>query len=563
MKKLLLAAAALALTIGATAQRSEDMAVSRGLTNFGSIVKELQLNYVDTVDVERAFRDAIDAMLATVDPYTVYYPEEDREDISAMTTGEYGGIGAYLLSRNGASYISEPMPGSPAFKAGLRAGDHLIRIDSTDVSKWNTDKVTRLLRGRPGTSVNVRVNRPYVTDSILDLVVTRQKVRQTSVPWYGVINNGRTGYINISQFIEDTGKDVRAALDDFRKNNPGLSGIIIDLRGNGGGLLEQAVDVASNFVPRGTEIVRTIGRDKDESKVYKTMHSPLYPDIPLAILIDNGTASASEILAGSMQDLDRGILVGSRSYGKGLVQTTRTLPYNGVLKVTVARYYTPSGRLIQALDYKHRNADGSAARVPDSLTHVYKTLHGRTIRDGGGLAPDTTVNYDKINRLVYNVVNDDWAWDFANRYAARHPELAKPGEFVITDSIYSEFKQSIDPARFKYDSAMEEATEQLRKIADEEGYMNPETSEAFDNLKKLLTHNLSRDLDTHRKQLERYLGTEIVSRYYLLPGRTEYVIRDDKGVNTAVSLLGSPIYRKLLAPPAADKKTKATTKGRK
>ena len=563
MKKILLAAAALALTIGATAQRSEDMAVSRGLTNFGSIVKELQLNYVDTVDVERAFREAIDAMLATVDPYTVYYPEEDREDISAMTTGEYGGIGAYLLSRNGASYISEPMPGSPAFKAGLRAGDHLIRIDSTDVSKWNTDKVTRLLRGRPGTSVNVRVCRPYVADSILDLTVTREKVRQTSVPWYGVINNGSTGYINISQFIEDTGKDVRAALDDFRKNYPGLTGIIIDLRGNSGGLLEQAVDVASNFVPRGTEIVRTIGRDKEESKVYKTMHSPLYPDIPLAILIDNGTASASEILAGSMQDLDRGILVGSRSYGKGLVQTTRPLPYNGVLKVTVARYYTPSGRLIQALDYKHRNADGSAARVPDSLTHVYKTLHGRTIRDGGGLAPDTTVEYDKINRLVYNVVNDDWAWDFANRYAARHPELAKPGEFTITDSIYSEFKQSIDPARFKYDSAMEEATEQLRKIADEEGYMNPETSAAFDNLKKLLTHNLSRDLDTHRKQLERYLGTEIVSRYYLLPGRTEYAIRDDKGVNTAVSLLDSPQYSKLLAAPAADKNKKAIKKGRK
>lgn len=562
MKKLLFAAAALVMTIGATAQRSEDMAVSRGLTNFGSIVKELQLNYVDTVDVERAFREAIDAMLATVDPYTVYYPEEDREDISAMTTGEYGGIGAYLLSRKGASYISEPMPGSPAFKAGLRAGDHLIRIDSTDVSKWNTDKVTRLLRGRPGTSVNVRVCRPYVADSILNLTVTREKVRQTSVPWYGVINNGSTGYINISQFIEDTGKDVRAALDDFRKNHPGLSGIIIDLRGNGGGLLEQAVDVASNFVPRGTEIVRTIGRDKEESKVYKTMHSPLYPDIPLAILIDNGTASASEILAGSMQDLDRGILVGSRSYGKGLVQTTRPLPYNGVLKVTVARYYTPSGRLIQALDYKHRNADGSAARVPDSLTHVYKTLHGRTIRDGGGLAPDTTVEYDKINRLVYNVVNDDWAWDFANRYAARHPELAKPGEFTITDSIYSEFKQSIDPARFKYDSAMEEATEQLRKIADEEGYMNPETSAAFDNLKKLLTHNLSRDLDTHRKQLERYLGTEIVSRYYLLPGRTEYAIRDDKGVNTAVSLLDSPQYSKLLAAPAAAKNKKATKKGR-
>lgn len=544
MKKIILTLFALTAVI-AVAQKSADMAAGRGLSTFGAIVKELELNYVDTINQERAFNEAIDAMLATVDPYTVYYPQEDREDINTMTTGEYGGIGALLLNRDGGSYISEPMEGSPALKAGLQAGDRLMRIDTTDVSKWTTDKVTKILRGRPDTEVRVRVLRPFVKDSIIDLTVRRKKIRQSSVPFSGVIDD-KTGYIRITQFIESTGRDVRAALDTFRMSHPGLTGIILDLRGNGGGLLEQAVDVASNFVPKGTEIIRTIARDKNDNKVYKTVHKPVYPDIPLAVLIDGGTASASEILAGAMQDLDRGLLVGSRSFGKGLVQTTRPLPYGGVLKVTVARYYTPSGRLIQALDYTHRNPDGSAARVPDSLTHAYKTLHGRTIRDGGGLAPDSTIEWPKINRLVYNVVSDNWAWDYANKFKSRHPHIAPAGKFVITDSIYSDFKASIDPKKFKYDSAMEEATEQLRKIAEEEGYINPETTEAFDNLKKLLTHNLDRDLDTHRKQIEEYLGAEIVSRYYLERGRSEYATRGDEAIEKAIALMNGPKYLKLL-----------------
>lgn len=544
MKKIILTLFALTAVI-AVAQKSADMAAGRGLSTFGAIVKELELNYVDTINQERAFNEAIDAMLATVDPYTVYYPQEDREDINTMTTGEYGGIGALLLNRDGGSYISEPMEGSPALKAGLQAGDRLMRIDTTDVSKWTTDKVTKILRGRPDTEVRVRVLRPFVKDSIIDLTVTRKKIRQSSVPFSGVIDD-KTGYIRITQFIESTGRDVRAALDTFRMSHPGLTGIILDLRGNGGGLLEQAVDVASNFVPKGTEIIRTIARDKNDNKVYKTVHKPVYPDIPLAVLIDGGTASASEILAGAMQDLDRGLLVGSRSFGKGLVQTTRPLPYGGVLKVTVARYYTPSGRLIQALDYTHRNPDGSAARVPDSLTHAYKTLHGRTIRDGGGLAPDSTIEWPKINRLVYNVVSDNWAWDYANKFKSRHPHIAPAGKFVITDSIYSDFKASIDPKKFKYDSAMEEATEQLRKIAEEEGYINPETTEAFDNLKKLLTHNLDRDLDTHRKQIEEYLGAEIVSRYYLERGRSEYATRGDEAIEKSIALMNGPEYLRLL-----------------
>lgn len=530
-----------------SAQKSKDMSVARGLNTFSSIVKELEMNYVDTINSETAFKDAIDAMLQTVDPYTVYYPKEDREDISQMTTGEYAGIGALLLYKDGGTYVSEPFENSPAYKGGLRAGDRLLKVDTVDVSKFTVDKVSKLLRGRPDTQVRIRVQRPYVQDSILNLTITRAKIRNSSVPYAGVLPDS-IGYIRITQFIEDTGKDVRAALDSFHAEAPGLKGVIIDLRGNGGGLLEQAVDVASNFVPKGTEIVRTIGRDKDATKIYKTMRKPLYPDMPVAVLTDGGTASASEILAGAMQDLDRGVLVGTRSFGKGLVQTTRPLPYGGVLKVTVAKYYTPSGRLIQSLDYKHRNPDGSAARVPDSLTHAYKTLHGRTIRDGGGLQPDSTVSWKKVNRLVYNVVSDNWSWDFANKFKATHPTIPTADKFVITDSVYNEFKAFIDPKKFKYDSAMEEATEALRKVADEEGYINDETTAAFDSLKKLLTHNLDRDLDTHRKHIEEYLGGEIVSRYYFDRGRTQYGIRDDEGVDAARGILkDKALYKRILS----------------
>lgn len=530
-----------------SAQKSKDISVARGLNTFSSIVKELEMNYVDTINSETAFKGAIDAMLQTVDPYTVYYPKEDREDISQMTTGEYAGIGALLLYKDGGTYVSEPFENSPAYKGGLRAGDRLLKVDTVDVSKFTVDKVSKLLRGRPDTQVRIRVQRPYVQDSILNFTVTRAKIRNSSVPYAGVLPDS-IGYIRITQFIEDTGKDVRAALDSFQATAPGLKGVIIDLRGNGGGLLEQAVDVASNFVPKGTEIVRTIGRDKDATKIYKTLRKPLYPDMPVAVLTDGGTASTSEILAGAMQDLDRGVLVGTRSFGKGLVQTTRPLPYGGVLKVTVAKYYTPSGRLIQSLDYKHRNPDGSAARVPDSLTHAYKTLHGRTIRDGGGLQPDSTVNWKKVNRLVYNVVSDNWSWDFANKFKATHPTIPTADKFVITDSVYNEFKAFIDPKKFKYDSAMEEATEALRKVADEEGYINDETTAAFDSLKKLLTHNLDRDLDTHRKHIEEYLGGEIVSRYYFDRGRTQYGIRDDEGVDAARGILkDKALYKRILS----------------
>lgn len=547
MRKFALTAAAAILaaiiTAYAAPQKSADAALARNLTTFNSIVKELQDNYVDSIAPDRAFDAAIDALLATIDPYTEYYPAEEQDALQKMTTGEYGGIGSYLMDRDSSTYISAPMENSPAARAGIKAGDRILKVDSIDVSRKLSADVTKVLRGRPNTPVTMTLLRPYAEDSIITVSLVREMLQQPSVPYHTVVGN--TGYILLTSFINKSPAEVKAVLEEF-KGDPRVRNIVLDLRGNGGGLVESAVDILSYFLPKGTEVVRTRGRDGAAERVYKTTRSPLFPDIPVAVLIDGATASASEILAGALQDLDRGVLVGSRSFGKGLVQTTRPLPFSGVLKVTVAKYYTPSGRLIQALDYAHRNEDGSVSRIPDSLTHEYKTLHGRTIRDGGGLVPDTVIDWGKINRLVYNVVRDNWSFDYATRFAASHPEVAAPEKFVITDSMYADFKKSIDPARFKYDRVMEEAMKQLRDIATEEGYMGDETTAAFDSLQKLLIHDLDRDLDTHRPEIEEYLGSEIMGRYYYDRGKTAYMLRNDKAFRAAREILDSRRYNSIL-----------------
>lgn len=528
-----------------TPPQSQDASVSRNLTVFNSIVKELQDHYVDSIAPDRAFKAAVGALLATVDPYTEYYPLEDQEALQKMTTGEYGGIGSYLMDRDSSTFISAPMAGTPSQRAGILAGDKILRVDSTDVSHKTSSDVTKLLRGTPGTPVTITLQRPWTQDSIVTVTLERELLQQPSVPYSGVIDG--TGYIQLTSFINKSPQEVRTALETF-KADPTLRDIVIDLRGNGGGLVESAVDILSNFLPKGTEVVRTRGRDASSERVYKTTRSPLFPDIPLTILIDGATASASEILAGAVQDLDRGVLVGSRSFGKGLVQSTRALPYGGLLKVTVAKYYTPSGRLIQALDYAHRNEDGSVSRIPDSLTHSFTTAHGRTIRDGGGLMPDSTVDWGKISRIVYNVVRDNWSFDYATRFHAQNTRILPAASFTITDSIYSDFKSSIDPARFKYDRVMEDAVKELREIAREEGYVDEETGPAIDRLQSLLTHDLQRDLDKHRPEIEDYLGGEIVSRYYNDAGKTRYALRTDKAFAAARGIMRSTKYRELLSP---------------
>ena len=541
MRNTLLSALAISSALCAAADDiGHDALVNRNLTTFNTIVKELELNYVDSIRPDVAFNAAIDAYLATVDPYTEYYDAKDRAELTKMTTGEYdyGGIGSFIMQRDGSSYISGPMQGAPAAKAGLRSGDKIIRVDTTDTSKMGSTEVTKLLRGIAGTPVSITIERPYVADSILNFDIVRGKLSEPSVPYWDVID-GNTGYIRLTSFISDSGKDVREALEAF-KANPAVDKIVLDLRGNGGGLLEQAVEILGNFVPKGTEVLRTRGKDISTEKIYKTTKTPIFPDIPLAVLIDGASASAAEITAGALQDLDRAVLIGSRSFGKGLVQSTRPLPFDGLLKVTVAKYYIPSGRLIQALDYSNRNPDGSVARTPDSLTNVYRTLHGREVRDGGGLKPDVEIDWGRISPLAFNLVRDNFIFDYATRYANTHDSLPAPWEFVVTDEIYEDFKGSIDPEKLKYDKVLEQLMKELRETTESEGYMTDEARQTIDALSELLTHNLNRDLDTKREEITEYLGGELASRYYYDNGRLIQGLKTDKALKKAQEILSDP-----------------------
>ena len=424
----------------------------------------------------------------------------------------------------------------------MKSGDRIIRIDTIDLKGKRSDEVSALLKGQPGTIVKVEVIRPYSVDSVMTFDIERKKLQLPSVSYYGV-TKGNTGYIKLTAFRERCADEVRMALEEFKKN-PEVKNIVLDLRGNGGGLLESAVEIVGYFVPKGTEVLRTRGKDKTSEKIYKTSKKPIFPDIPLAVLIDGASASASEITAGAMQDLDRAVLIGSRSFGKGLVQSTRLLPYEGLLKVTVAKYYIPSGRLIQVLDYSHRNPDGSVARTPDSLTNVFTTAHGREVRDGGGLIPDISIDWGKANRLVYNIVRDHWAFDFATKFASEHELICSPSEFEITDEIYADFKSSIDPGKFKYDKVCEDLIRQLSETAETEGYMNDETRQHIDELALLLTHNLNKDLDTHREEISRYLSSEILNRFYYEKGVVINDLKYDVAVDSAVSILNDDVRLK-------------------
>ena len=527
-----------------TPSPSHDVSVSRNLSTFNSIVKELEMNYVDTIRPKEAFGAAIEAFLSTVDPYTEYYSSDDRNELTKITTGQYdyGGIGSYIMQRDGSSYISGPMEGAPAAKAGLRSGDKIIRVDSVDTSNMGSSDVSSRLRGLAGTPVTVTVKRPFVTDSILTFELIRAKLSDPSVPYWGVIG-GNTGYIRLTQFLADSGRDVNEALKAF-KANPEVTQIVLDLRGNGGGLLESAVDILGNFLPKGTEVLRTRGKDKSMEKVYKTTKTPIYPDIPLAVLIDGGSASSSEITAGALQDLDRAVLIGSRSYGKGLVQSTRPLPFDGLLKVTVAKYYIPSGRLIQALDYSHRNPDGSVGRTPDSLTNVYHTLHGREVRDGGGLTPDISIDWGRVSPLLYNLVSDNKVFDFATKYANTHDSIPGAWEFEVTDELFEEFKNSLDVSTLQYDKVMDQLLKQLRETAEAEGYLTEEAAAAIDTLSPLLSNDVNQDLDNKREEIAEYLGGEIASRYYFENGRLIQTLKQDKALKTAMETLSDPVKLK-------------------
>lgn len=547
-KSLLAAVAAMMiLPAGVRAQenlQNDEAAIYRNLSIFNSAFKELNTFYVDTIDVEATIENALMGMLYYIDPYTEYIPAKSEDDFKAISTGEYGGIGSVIMQIGDTVCVSEPYEGSPAARAGLLAGDRIAAIDGENVVGLTTSQVSEKLKGLPNTKVLVTVDRPYCDGSI-DVEIIRQKIKIPAVPYYGV-TRGSIGYINLSTFSMTAPDEVRAALLDL-KSNPAVESIVLDLRGNGGGLLECAVQIVGMFVPKGTMVLQTRGRFKQDEKTYKTTQEPVDTEIPLVVLIDGSSASASEIVAGSLQDLDRALIVGSRSFGKGLVQTTRQLPFDGQLKVTIAKYYIPSGRLIQAIDYSHRNSDGSATRIPDSLTTVFHTANGREVRDGGGIIPDVAVESPDISRLTYKIWHDNWSFNFATLYAAQNPTLPPADEFVITDSIYAQFKAFIDPEKFKYDKVCEDRLKSLRQAAKSEGYMTDEVSEQFDILEKMLKHNLDKDLDTHRDQIAEILGEEILKRYYYQRGGIIEQLKHDEALDVVVQTLSTEgEYERLL-----------------
>ena len=476
-----------AMAVSAMADtRSDKSDITRNLDVFTSLYKELQTFYVDSIDAEKSINTAIAAMLNDIDPYTEYYPPSDHEDLAMMTSAEYGGIGSVITEPNRGKgvIISEPYEGSPSALAGLLPGDTIVAIENDTVLTWHTDSVSARLKGQPGTLLHLTVKRPYDGDSLRHFTITRRQIQLPAVPYYGVVRDS-LGYIFLTQFTDIAARQVRQALTEL-KNDPRVKAYVLDLRGNHGGLLEEAVQIVGMFVPKNTEVLRTRGKGLLNEKIYKTTDKPIDTRTPLYVLTDGQSASAAEITAGALQDLDRAVVAGTRSFGKGLVQTTRQLPYEGILKVTTAKYYIPSGRLIQAIDYSRRNPDGTVARIPDSLTNEFRTANGRTVRDGGGITPDVKVDYKDVNRLTYNIVADNWAFDFATKFHAENPTILPAEEFTITDTVFADFKRFVNPEKFQYDKVCEQMITNLRKAATTEGYMNDSVKAHIDKLEKLL-----------------------------------------------------------------------------
>lgn len=523
--------------------------ISQSLDIFTSLFREVQTNYVDTLDARKAINTAIVYMLDEIDPYTEYYSADDAEDLAQLSTGEYGGVGSVInKGKDGRVRFSEPYEGTPSWKAGVRAGDVILQIDTTEITMaFTVPQVSERLRGTAGTSLKVKVARPYAADSILTLTIERAKIHNPEVPYFGLVGpDGKTGYIQLDAFTEKAPQAVAEALDSLMTQ--GITSLVIDLEGNPGGLLESAVEIVGLFVDKGTEVVRTRGRDPKSERIYKTTRKPVAKDLPLAVLINGSSASAAEIVAGSLQDLDRAVVVGERSFGKGLVQSSRSLPYDGAVKITVAKYYIPSGRLIQAIDYSHRNPDGSVARTPDSLTTVYHTLHGREVRDGGGITPDRKVEGMKSNRMLYTIQSEGRDIDFANKFQSENPSIGDPTKFTISDQTFADFKAQLEAAGFKYDKGYDALLKTLREGLKAEDYMTDSVEAQIAALENALQRNLDQDLDISRRAVEYILINAIAPRYGFRRAALASSLPYNDALQEAIRILNNrEEYRQLLS----------------
>jgi carboxyl-terminal processing protease len=508
--------------------------ISKNLEIYSAIMKELNIYYVDEIKPGDLTKTGVDAMLESLDPYTVYIPESMVEDHRMSTTGQYGGIGAVVRKKGDYVVITEPYENSPAQKAGLQAGDLIVEVAGQSTKGKSTDDVVKFLRGAPNTSVQMKVKREGVANEVV-IDLTREEIKIPNVPYYGMVDN-EIGYIKLKGFTNNAGGDVNAALTDLKQKNAGMKGVILDLRGNPGGLLREAINVVNVFVDKNQTVVSTKGKVSEWNKTYKTINAATDQNVPLAVLVDRGSASASEIVSGTIQDLDRGVIIGQRSFGKGLVQTTRPLIYNAQLKLTTSKYYIPSGRCIQALDYSHRNADGSVGSIPDSLRSKFKTKSGRFVYDGGGIYPDVSIKPRKYSHILQSLVINNLIFDYATIYKSKLPEIASARDFVLTEADYTDFITFLQDKSYEYKTESEKLLDEFKKIAEKEHYYNDLQLE-FDALVTKKKATKSNDLQKFKPEILEFITEEIVSRYYYQKGRIESSFANDAEIKEAVAIL--------------------------
>ena len=539
----------LAMPAWAQKEKNHDFVVAKNMDVFTSIYKNLDMMYVDTLDADEVIGNGINAMLRSLDPYTEYYPESEVKELKNMLTGKYAGIGSVVRYNYQLGYtvINEPYEGMPAQEAGLKKGDIILSINDSTMKGKEVSYVSDRLRGEPGTSFILKVKRPS-TGKVMKVKLTRRTIQMPFLPYYGLLDGG-IGYINFNSFTDQCAKDVRRAFIDLKKQ--GAKKLVFDLRNNGGGSVSEAVSIVNMFLPKDKVVLTMKGKLQRANNEYKTTVEPIDTLMPIVVLVSGNTASAAEILSGSLQDYDRAIILGTRTYGKGLVQATMDLPYNGQMKLTTSKYYIPSGRCVQALNYKHAKG-GYVEHVPDSLTKVFNTAGGREVRDGGGVKPDVEVKPDSLPNIAYYLAgardSNELMLNYEVDYIAKHPTIAPAKDFALTDADYEEFKARVLKADFKYDRETEKYLKDLMKLARFEGYYDDAKPE-FDALAKKLSHNVAKDLDYNKQYIKRLLENDIVAAYYYQGGAIRNSLRYDKQVKEAVRLLNTPEeYKKLLSP---------------
>ena len=538
MKKIIIAFSAGFLLLGSLAFAPNNyFEISKNLDIFVTLYKELNTYYVDVLKPEKLMQSGITEMLQSLDPYTDFIPEEDMEDYRMQTTGKYGGIGAIIGTRDEWVIISDPYEGFPAAKAGLRAGDKVIEVAGKSTKKYRTDEVSALLKGKPGTEVIVKIMRPTVSgvEQEMTIKLIREEIKIKNVPYYGMLENN-IGYIRLSNFTDRAGAEVKAALQLLEQKNK-LKGIVLDLRGNPGGLLNEAINVANVFVDKNLEIVSTRGKTSDWNKPFYSTNDIVDGKTPVVVLADGGSASASEIVAGSLQDFDRAVIIGQKTFGKGLVQSTRALPYGAKLKITTAKYYIPSGRCIQAINYAEKNEDGSVKKIPDSLKVAFKTVKsGRVVYDGGGIDPDIAIEPEKLSALTFSLLSKNLIFDYATVYRVKNPQIGNAKNFVLSDVDYNDFVQWLSKKEYDYTTRSEKTLEAVKAAAEKDNYFEQIKPE-YEALKKGLMHDKQNDLMKEKEQIKSLLEEEIAARYYYNTGRIEASLKSDREIKKAIEVL--------------------------